>query len=108
MEIVRGDGELLKRIDLTPKNAHQEVLQNIAVILSTVQNSCPMLRGLGVPGDLIGRPINVAENLLVATLYDQIEEYEPRAIIEGITFERDDLRGILIPIIKLEGVRDVE
>lgn len=108
MEIIRGDGTLLKRIDLAPANAYQEVLQNVAVILDTVRRSCPMLRGLGISGEVIGRPLPVAENLMVAEIYDQIEEYEPRAIISEVTFERDDLRGVLIPIVKLEGVREVE
>lgn len=37
MDVIRGDGSLLKEIDLAPANVHQAVLQNIAVILDTVQ-----------------------------------------------------------------------
>ena len=29
MDIIRGDGTLLKNIDLSPKNEYQEVLQNV-------------------------------------------------------------------------------
>lgn len=108
MEIIRGDGTLLNSIDLAPANVHQEVLQNIAVILDLVQKSAPMLRGAGIPGELYGRPLPVVENILVGVIYDQIEEYEPRAILGGVTFEREDLTGRLIPIIELEGVREVE
>lgn len=108
MEIIRGDGTLLKNIDLAPANVHQEVLQNIAVILDLVQKSAPMLRDVGIPGELYGRPLPVVENILVGAIYDQIEEYEPRAILGGVTFEREDLTGRLIPIIELEGVREVE
>lgn len=108
MEIIRGDGTLLNSIDLAPANAYQEVLQNIAVILDLVQKSAPMLRGVGIPGELYGRPLPVVENILVGAIYDQIEEYEPRAILGGVTFEREDLTGRLIPIIELEGVREVE
>lgn len=108
MEIIRGDGTLLNSIDLAPANVHQEVLQNIAIILDLVQKSAPMLRGVGIPGELYGRPLPVVENILVGAIYDQIEEYEPRAILGGVTFEREDLTGRLIPIIELEGVREVE
>lgn len=108
MEIIRGDGTLLNSIDLAPANVYQEVLQNIAVILDLVQKSAPMLRGVGIPGELYGRPLPVVENILVGAIYDQIEEYEPRAILGGVTFEREDLTGRLIPIIELEGVREVE
>lgn len=106
MEIIRGDGTLLTDIDLAPPNVYQEVVQNIAVILDTVQKSSPLLRGLGIPGDLYGRPLPVVENLLVGQIYDQIEENEPRAIISEVTFETDSLKGTLIPIITLEGVKE--
>ncbi len=112
MEIVRGDGKLLENIDLAPANVHQEVLQNVAIILDTVMKSAPMLRGLGLPGELLKRPINVVENMLVAFIYDQIDEYEPRAIIGGVTFEMPDysypLQGILIPVVEIEGVNEDE
>lgn len=108
MEIIRGDGTLLQNIDLAPANKYQEVLQNIAVILDTIQKSAPMLREMGIPGELYGRPLPVVENILVGEIYDQIEEHEPRAILGGVTFEREDITGRLIPIIELEGVRDDE
>ena len=89
MEVIKGDGKLLENIDLAPANVHQEVLQNVAIILDTVQQSCPMLRELGIPGAFYGRPINVMENLAVGTVYDQIEKYEPRAVISEVRFETD-------------------
>lgn len=112
MEIIRGDGKLLENIDLAPLNTYQEVLQNIAIILDTIMKSAPMQRELGLPGELLHRPINVVQNLLVAHIYDQIEEYEPRAIIGDITFEVQDssypMQGKLIPIVEIEGVNEDE
>ncbi|MCI9418373.1 MAG: hypothetical protein HFI82_13505 [Eubacterium sp.] len=105
MDIIRGDGELLKNIDLAPKNAYQEVLQNVAIIIDTWENTCPMMRALGMPAQLIGRPMPVVKNILVGQLYDQIEEHEPRAILGDITFEENALTGKLIPIIEIEGVQ---
>ena len=103
MDVIRGDGTLLKEIDLAPKNVHQEVLQNVAVILDLIQKSCPMFRDGGLPGLLIHRPMNV-----IASIYDQIEEYEPRAEIAAVTFEKNELTGLLIPIVELEGVKEDE
>lgn len=108
MDVIRGDGTLLQEIDLAPGNVHQEVIQNIAVILDLIQKSCPMFRDGGLPGELIGRPMNVVESILVGSIYDQIEELEPRAIIAGVTFEQDAFTGKKIPIIELEGVKDIE
>lgn len=106
MEIIKGDGKLLSNIDLAPANAYQEVVQNVAVILASVQKSVPMLRGLGILGELYGRPLTIVENMLAGDIYDQIEEYEPRAILGELTFERNDSTGELIPVIELEGMRD--
>lgn len=106
MRIIRGDENILNNINLAPVNAYQEVVQNIAIILSMVQKSAPMLRSMGIPSELYGRPLPVVENILVGYIYDQIEEFEPRAILGELTFERDDLTGKLIQIIELEGVRD--
>ena len=105
MDIIRGDGTLLKNIDLSPKNEYQEVLQNVAIIIDTWENTCPLLRALGLPGQLIGRPLPVVKNIMVGQLYDQIEQYEPRAILGGITFEENAFIGKLIPIVEIEGVQ---
>ena len=107
MDIVRGDGKLLEKIDLAPANVHQEVLQNVAIIIDTWENTCPMLRALGIPAQLIGRPLPVVKNIMVGQLYDQIEQYEPRAFLGEITFEENAFTGKLIPIIEKQGVQTV-
>ncbi len=105
MQII-GDEKILDNINLAPNNAYEEVVQNIAIILTMVQKSAPMLRKMGISSELYGRPLPVVENILIGFIYDQLEEYEPRAILGALTFERNDLTGKLIPIIELEGLRD--
>ena len=107
MEVVRGDGVLLNDIELTPENTYKEVLQNIAIILDMVQKEAPMLRDMGMPGSTMARPLPVVENIIVGNIYDQIEQYEPRAILGNVTFEQDGLTGKLIPIIEVEGVKEL-
>lgn len=104
MDVVKGDGSLLKEIDLAPKNEHQEVLQNVAIILDTIQGTCPMFRDFGLPGSLYGRPQNVVENMLAGYLYEQIEQFEPRAVITDIQFEHDEETGRAVPAIYLQEV----
>ena len=50
--------------------------------------------------------MNVMENLAVGTVYDQIEKYEPRAVISEVRFETDHLTGKLIVVVELEGVKE--
>lgn len=106
METVKGDGNLLLEIDLNPENIHKEVLQNVAIILDTIRNTVPMMRGLGIPGEYMGRPTNVVKNEIISEIYDQLEEYEPRAIIAGVSIQTDYERGQLIPTVEIEGVRE--
>lgn len=106
MEVLRGDGKLLQDIDLNPPNVHQEVLQNVAVIVATYKNSVPMMRGFGIDNRVVHRPVPVAEDLIASQLYEQIEEYEPRAIVNQISFETDALTGEVIPLIYIEGVEE--
>lgn len=108
MDVIRGDGKLLQNIDLAPENEYQEVLQNVAILLDLIQKSCPMFRDGGLPGEVMGRPLPVVENMLIGSIYDQIEEFEPRAIIAAVTFEQDPLTGKTIPAVELEGVRKIE
>ena len=108
MDIIRGDGKLLESIDLSPANIHQEVLQNVAIIIDTWENTCPMLRALGIPAQLIGRPLPVVKNIMIGQLYDQIEQNEPRAILGGITFEENAFTGKLRPRIEIKRERTNE
>lgn len=108
MDIVKGDGKLLEKIELAPANVYQEVLQNVAIIIDTWENTCPMMRALGISAQLIGRPLPVVKNIMVRQLYDQIEQYEPRAILGDITFEENAYTGKLIPIIEIQGVRTID
>ena len=105
MDFVRGDGQLLLDIDLDPSNVHKEVLQNADIILDRIRKSIPLVRGLGIPGEYLGRPLNVVENEIIAEIYDQFDQYEPRAIIGGIRIESNYMTGQLIPIVEIEGVK---
>ena len=73
-------------------------------ILRLFWTRCRVPALFGLPGSLYGRPQPVVENILVGYLYDQIEEFEPRAQVADITFEHDAATGRTIPIIYLEEV----
>lgn len=108
MDVIKGDGSLLTEIDFAPENEHQAVLQNVAIILATVQESCPMFRDFGLPSSMYGRPQPVIETIMIGKLYEQIEQFEPRAIISEIQFEVDAITGRTVPVIYLEGVKTNE
>lgn len=65
----------------------------------------PFAAGIGASGAVDRKTAARSKNIMVGQLYDQIEEYEPRAILGDITFEENAFTGKLIPIIEIEGVQ---
>jgi len=84
-------------INLTPATLIEEVLQNVAMIISTVRNTVPLFRDFGISATALDKPTIAAESILIAEIYDAIEMFEPRAEIISVSFVRDETLGRLIP-----------
>ena len=80
-------------IRFRPENMVEEVLQNVWFILNTMEYDCPLERGLGLNPGFIDRPIETAQALSVADVFDKIETYEPRAEVLEVTFESNHAIG---------------
>ena len=113
MEKIRitSDGSILEDINLSPQTLEEEVVQNIAVILASVRGTIPYMRGFGRNRETEGRPMPVVKNMIVSDVFQQISDYEPRAILGEIRVEEneesDELNDILITVV-LEGVTEIE
>lgn len=93
-----------KKINLAPETVVEEILQNIAMIISTPQFTVPLDRGFGLPQRFIDKPYPVAQAILVSEVLDAIEQYEPRAEVENISFtqsEEEAQAGKLIPRVEV-------
>lgn len=91
----------LEKINLAPETTVEEVLQNVSVIISTPKFSVPLDRGMGLAQRFLDKPIQVAQSILISEVMDAIEEYEPRAEVENVTFELGDRPGLLIPVVEV-------
>ncbi len=89
-------------ITLAPSTVVEEVLQNVAMILSTPKFTVPLDRNFGLSARFLDKPSPVSEAMIIAEVIDAIEEYEPRAEILNVTFERDESIGKLIPRLEVE------
>ena len=87
-------------IDYAPDTVVEEVLQNVRTIITTIKGSIPLDRAFGIDGEVIDLPINVAKAKLTNEIFRAIRIYEPRAVIESITFD-GDLSGRLIPTVEV-------
>lgn len=64
------------------------VLQNIVLLLNTKRGTVPMYRDFGLPMEFVDKPIDVAENIAYVEISDALEEFEPRAKLEDVYFEK--------------------
>lgn len=89
-------------ISFNPENVVEEILQNVWVILNTLEYDCPLARGLGLNASFIDRPIEAAQALCIADIYDKIELYEPRAAVQEVTFNSNHKTGKVYAIVEVE------
>ena len=54
----------LEAVNLAPESTLEEILQNVAVIISTPKFSVPLERGLGLSQRFIDKPIPAAQSIL--------------------------------------------
>lgn len=74
-----------------------EILQNLKVLFTTFEGTVPLDRKFGISVELLDEPIPVAEGKLLVEYIEKAAIYEPRAIIEDVTFLSNQEAGILIP-----------
>ncbi len=70
------------------------ILQNIALLLNTKRGTVPMYRDFGLPMEFVDKPIDVAETMAFVEISDALEEFEPRAKLEDVCFEKAE-NGIM-------------
>lgn len=88
-------------ISLAPETTEAEVVQNVAMIISTPKFSVPLDRGLGLACEYMHKPVQIAQSMLVAEVLDAIEKYEPRAEVVSVTFEIGESPGSMIPVVEV-------
>jgi hypothetical protein len=90
-------------LSLLPENTVDEVLQNVRVIISTIQGDVPLDRTLGLPGKFIDKPISVAKAILVTEVLEALERHEQRAEVVSVSIEIDnDIPGKLVPVVEVK------
>ena len=87
-------------IDYAPGTVVEEVLQNVRTIITTIKGSIPLDRDFGIDGSVVDMPVNVAKAKLTNEIFRAIRVYEPRAVIESISFD-GELSGRLLPTVEV-------
>jgi|AraplaMF_Col_mLB_1032019.scaffolds.fasta_scaffold76534_1 hypothetical protein len=77
-----------------------EILQNVAFILSTFVISCPFYRDLGLRFDTLP-PFQLVKRRNTARLLESLQRFVPRAIIIDVDYVGDAYVGKLEPVVKV-------
>ena len=94
-------------VQLNETDTVRSVLQNIAIILSTRQGTCPSYRGFGLPQKFVDKPLPVAMPMMYSVVKEAVEEYEPRAEVVNVTFAADrNAPGRLIPTVEVNIINE--
>lgn len=96
----------LQNINLAPETREEEIMQNVAVIISTPKFSVPLDRGLGMAQRFVDKPIQVAQSILISEVLDAVERDEPRVEVLNVTFEMGGTPGALIPVVEADILDD--
>lgn len=82
-----------------------EVLQNVAFILSTPIMSCALDREFGWNSG-IDDPIHLRKARYIYEVTEAIQKFEPRAVVESVHFEdANEMHGKLRPKVRI-GIND--
>lgn len=89
-------------VNLAPENQYEEIIQNIATLLSTAKYSVPLDRGFGLSQEFLDKPVSIAKTIMISDMMDAIETYEPRVTVEAITFTQDEESPEqLVPVVEV-------
>lgn len=88
-------------INLKPETELEEILQNVWVILNTLEYECPLARGLGLNTSYLDKTVESAQALCISDVFEKIETYEPRAEVMEVTFQYDLETGKVYAVVEV-------
>lgn len=82
----------------------EEVIRNLRILFTTPVGTVPYDRDFGINIDFIDEPTTIAQGRMMVEYKEKAQIYEPRAIIQSVTYTGDPSSGTLIPkvVIKID------
>lgn len=78
----------------------EDIRRCLETLYQTPEGTCPLDREFGLSQDLVGLPLDVAQNEFALEIIEKTEKYEPRANIKEILFEMN-AEGIMQAEVRL-------
>ncbi|MEG0422872.1 MAG: hypothetical protein RR589_18410 [Hafnia sp.] len=93
------------QINWAPQTLVEEVLQNVSTILATQIGTVPYSRKLGVTSGLVDSLTPIFIATATREIIQKVGEFEPRAVIHSVSFEKANASdGVIRPKLVI-GVR---
>ena len=96
-----------REINFHPENVLEEILQNVYTVISTLQYSVPLNRPFGMSASYLDTPHLVAQSKFASEVIEKVEQYEPRAIVEEVTFTQNEVNGQFYPVVTIRPAEGV-
>lgn len=81
--------------------AQDNIVSCASMILSTVRESMPYMRDMGISDEILGQSTPYAEDMYISEAIDQIEEWEDRVTVREIHMMLNE-DGTINPKVVLE------
>ena len=78
----------------------KEILQNVRMILTTPEYSCPMDRGFAWDPEILDAPMNIAHARIAHRLVEAVRKYESRAKVVKVMFQGNQ-DGVFKPTVRV-------
>ena len=88
-------------LTLNEQDTVASVLQNIRIILTTIQGTIPMYRDFGLSREHRGKAVHTVLPMLYADIREKVEKYEPRVRVENVIIEQAENDGSINPTVEV-------
>lgn len=89
-------------LSLAPKTEEEAKVQQLYILIKTIQGECPLYRDFGVANDYLHMPVNAAQTAFTLAITEALRRYMPGIVLENVRFvATDGMRGILHPVLEV-------
>lgn len=89
-------------INIAPASVEEEIIRNVAFLLATRRGTACLARYFGIDNALLDSPITAARDSQAAEIIEALAQYEPRAIVESVSWTAVAVDGILAPTVRIQ------
>ncbi len=90
------------QIRLAESDRTQEILRNVALILTTPKGSVPLYRNFGLDLSFLDQPATLAQNSAIIPVREAIQLWEPRAAFKSLSLSQNSSSGKLSFTVQIE------